>query len=109
MTTDLYQTPGRAMARDRRHAKAEPAKGGRQHPPTYATLRMTLHVKSPIFRTKAEYEGCAAWNAPRGVSSLHVLVRAFGDAYMRRENVRHATLLFCAEGVGPRKGKAREK
>ena len=59
---------------------------------------MTLHVKSPIFRTKAEYEGCAAWNAPRGVSSLHVLVRAFGDAYMRRENVRHATLLFCAFG-----------
>ena len=35
---------------------------------------------------------------PRGVSSYHVLVRAFGDANMRRENVRHATLLFCAEG-----------
>ena len=38
---------------------------------------------------------------PRGVSSHHVLRRAFGDAYMRRENVRHATLLSCAEGVGP--------
>ena len=66
----------------------------------YATQRMTLHVKSPISRTKAEYEGCATWY-PRGVSSHHVLVRAFGDAYMRRENVRHATLLFRAEGSGP--------
>jgi hypothetical protein len=36
------------------------------------------------------------------VSSYHVLTRAFGDAYMRRENVRHATLLFCAEGVNVR-------
>ena len=44
----------------------------------YATQRMTLTVKSPISRTKAEYEGCAAWY-PRGVSSHHVLVRAFGD------------------------------
>ena len=34
---------------------------------------------------------------PRGVSSHHVLLWAFGDAYMRRENVRHATLLFRAE------------
>ena len=39
---------------------------------------------------------------PRGVSSYHVLVRAFGDAYMRRENVRHATLLFRAESVNVR-------
>ena len=35
---------------------------------------------------------------PRGVSSCHVLSWAFGDAYLRRENVRHATLLFCALG-----------
>lgn len=41
---------------------------------------------------------------PRGVSSYHVLRRAFGDAYMRRENVRHATLLFRAEGDGPARG-----
>ena len=33
---------------------------------------------------------------PRGVSSHHVLQRAFGDAYFRREKGRHATLLFCA-------------
>ena len=33
---------------------------------------------------------------PRGVSSNHVLLRAFGDALHRRENVRHATLLFRA-------------
>ena len=65
----------------------------------YATQRMTLTVKSPISRTKAEYEGCAAWY-PRGVSSHHVLVRAFGDAYRRREKVRHATLLFRAGGGG---------
>ena len=39
---------------------------------------------------------------PRGVSSHHVLTQAFGDAYMRRENVRHATLLFRAEGVNVR-------
>ena len=31
---------------------------------------------------------------PRGVSSYHVLLWAFGDAYMRRENVRHATFLL---------------
>ena len=74
---------------------------------------MTLHVKSPIFRTTAEYEGCATWNAPRGVSSFHVLVRAFGDAYMRRENVRHATFFVCAgsdglgnEARGEKKGKS---
>ena len=33
---------------------------------------------------------------PRGVLSHHVLQRAFCDALYRRENVRHATLLFCA-------------
>ena len=45
---------------------------------------------------------------PRGVSSNHVLSRAFGDAYCRRENVRHATLLFCAEGVNVRTTGAEE-
>ena len=44
---------------------------------------------------------------PRGVSSYHVLLWAFGDALYRRENVRHATLLFCAEGVWLHKAKAR--
>ena len=33
------------------------------------------------------------------MSSHHVLFRAFGDAYFRRENVRHATFLFRAGGV----------
>ena len=61
---------------------------------------MTLTVKSPISRTKAEYEGCATWCIPRGVSSYRVLVRAFGDAYRRHENVRHATFLFAPDGVG---------
>jgi len=35
---------------------------------------------------------------PRGVSSHHVLFRAFGDALCRRENVRHAT--FCYPLLG---------
>ena len=52
---------------------------------TYANQRMTLTVKSPISRDKAEYEGCATWSIPRGVSSHHVLSRAFGDAYCKRE------------------------
>ena len=61
-----------------------------------------------------EYEGCATCvNYTRGVSLLHVLSRAFGDAYMRRENVRHATLLFCAlerrAWVNVRRGRKKEK
>ena len=62
---------------------------------------MTLHAKSPISRNRAEYEGRATWY-PRGVSSNHVLFRAFGDALCRRENVRHATLFSRAEGVNVR-------
>ena len=61
--------------------------------------RMTLIVKSPISSRKAEYEGCATWSIPRGVSSHHVLRRAFGDAYYRREKVRHATFYFLNECV----------
>jgi hypothetical protein len=71
---------------------------------------MTLEVKSPISYSKAEYEGCATWSIPRGVSSHHVLLWAFGDAYFRREKVRHATLLFCAKSAnvqGNRRGKRR--
>ena len=56
---------------------------------------MTLHVKSPISEVERNTKVALRGN-PRGVSSHHVLLRAFGDAYMRRENVRHATLLFCA-------------
>ena len=37
MELDLFHTPGRRMAWDRRHAKVEFAKGGWQHPSTYAT------------------------------------------------------------------------
>ena len=70
---------------------------------------MTLEVKSPISRNKAEYEVALRGQVPRGVSSHHVLFRAFGDAYFRRENVRHATLLFRAEGVNVRTTGAGEK
>ena len=46
----------------------------------------------------------------RGVSSHHVFQRAFGDAYRRRENVRHATLLFRAECGEPwQKGGVEER
>ena len=70
---------------------------------------MTLEVKSPISRTKAEYEGCAAWSIPRGVSSFHVLVRAFGDAYFRRENVRHATFFSAPRRDVPLLTEARKE
>ena len=60
---------------------------------------MTLHVKSPISEVERNTK-VALREQSRGVSSCHVLLRAFGDAYMRRDDVRHATLLFCAEGVG---------
>ena len=60
---------------------------------------MTLVQKSPISSRKAEYEGCATWFIPRGVSSHHVFRRAFGDALYRRENVRHATLFLSAPRV----------
>ena len=60
---------------------------------------MTLKVKSPISRDKAEY-GVALRGYPRGVSSDHVLSRAFGDAYFRRVKVRHATLLFSVSESG---------
>ena len=59
---------------------------------------MTLEVKSPISRNKAEYEGCATW-------SIHVacllIMFCFGRLAMpleRHVNVRHATLLFRALG-----------
>ena len=39
---------------------------------------------------------------PCGVSSHHVLTQAFGDAYCRHENVRHATLSICVEGGSAR-------
>ena len=62
---------------------------------------MTLHVKSPISEVERNTKVALRGVIPRGVSSCHVLLRAFGDAYMRRENVRHATLLFRAEGGEP--------
>ena len=43
------------------------------------------------------------------MSSIHVSSRRLSRLSLEDENVRHATLLFCAEGVGPRKGKARGK
>ena len=39
---------------------------------------------------------------PRGVSSDHVYRGRLAMPPLRRENVRHATLLFCAEGVNVR-------
>ena len=70
---------------------------------------MTLVQKSPISSRKAEYEGCATWCIPRGVSSHHVFRRAFGDALYRRENVRHATLFLSAQGGMVEKQQAQRK
>ena len=60
--------------------------------------------KSPISRTKAEYEGCATWSIPRGVSSHHVLVRAFGDASQKTWESKARHVSFCAG-----RGVAKEK
>ena len=57
---DLFHTPGCSMARDRRHAKAESAKGGWQHPPAYAILRIWLCAKTTKLSTEAEYVRCVA-------------------------------------------------
>ena len=94
---DLFHTPGRMTARDRRHAEAESAKGGWQHPPTYATLRMTLHAKSPNFSVEKRSTKVAL----RGVFHVACLLVMFFNGRlampcMRRENVRHATLSFRA-------------
>ena len=51
----------------------------------YATAYDAYSEIAKIFNDKAEYEGCATWSIPRGVSSCHVLSWAFGDAYCRRE------------------------
>ena len=49
---------------------------------------------------------CVAWCIPRGVSYVRVSQRRLAMP-LQDMDLRHATLLFCAEGVGPRKGKAR--
>ena len=59
------------MTRDRRHAIAESAKGGWQHPSTYATAYDAYSEIAKIFNDKAEYEGCAAW--PVHVACLLVM------------------------------------
>ena len=48
---DLFHTPGHSTARDRRHAEAESAKGGWQHPPAYAILRIWPYTKIASFLT----------------------------------------------------------
>ncbi len=80
------------------HAAPSEEPGNPKRIPARTQQRMTLVVKSPISSRKAEYEVALRGQVPRGVSSNHVLRRAFGDAYLKHENVRHATLLFCAFG-----------
>ena len=63
---DLFHTPGCSMARDRRHAKAESAKGGWQHPPTYATAYSSFARKPLISCVEAKYEV-----ALRGIHAAH--------------------------------------
>ena len=70
------QEPGTGGTRD-----AESAKGGWQHPSTYALLRIWLHLKIANFLT----ERPDMWDASRvqitrGVSYIRVFRWAFGDA-----------------------------
>ena len=78
----------------------ESAKGGWQHP-LRTQQRITLTVKSPKFsmtkwNTKVALRGLIL----RGVSSNHVLSWAFGDAYCRRDDERHATFSFSRNAAG---------
>ena len=70
----------------------------RKDPGTYATAyyRFTEKLRQVNCKrdTKLRYVDC-----PRGVSSDHVCKGRLAMPSVRRENVRHATLLFCAEGV----------
>ena len=74
---------------------------------TYATA-YDAYDEIANFSVEKRNTKVASRGKPRGVLSSHVFQRAFGDAYRRRENVRHATLLFRAEGVNVRT-MAREK
>ena len=48
---------------------------------TYATAYFSLQEEIANFRNRAKYE-VALHGYPRGVSSDHVLFRAFGDAFL---------------------------
>ena len=63
---------------------------------TYATQRIVCYSENfAKVEIKKRDTRVALRGYPRGVSSHHVFYRAFGDAYCRREDVRHATLLFA--------------
>ncbi len=76
----------------------------------YATAYDAYSEIAKIFNDKAEYEGCATWVDPTWrVFISHVLSWAFGDAYCRCDDVRHATLLSAPLVAVPRQPKVREK
>ena len=60
---------------------AEFAKGGWQHPSTYATAYDASRRNRQFHELKRNTK-VALREQSRGVSSYHVLVRAFGDAFL---------------------------
>ena len=109
MAVDLFHTPGWMMAWDWRHARAESAKGGWQHPSTYATA---YDASCKIAKFSVEKRSTKV--ALRVQSHVACLLVMFFNGRlampcMRRENVRHATLLFCAGSVNVRTNGAGEE
>ena len=70
----------------------------RKDPGTYATAYYRFTEKLRQVNCKRDTKLRYVVN-PRGVSSDHVCKGRLAMPSVRRENVRHATLLFCAEGV----------
>ena len=71
-------------------AAAQAAKGD-----TYATAYDAYDEIAKFLVLKRSAKVALRGN-PRGVSSNHVITRALGDAYRRRENARHAASIFRA-------------
>jgi len=75
---------------------------------TYATA-YDAYSEIANFQVEKRNTKVALRGNPRGVSSNHVFQRAFGDAYCRHENARHATLLFRAGSVDVQTAGAEEE
>ena len=82
--------------------------GGQPNPCSVRNTAYDASCEIANFQVEKRNTRVALRGNPRGVSSHHVFQRAFGDAYMRRENVRHATLLFRTESGEPSLIGARE-
>ena len=96
------------MARDRRHANAEFAKGGWQHPPTYATAYSSFARKpliSSMVKRNTTVRACAI---TRRTFIFRVSPWALSGASRETEFRECAAFLFRAEAAAPgmsRRGK----